>query len=104
MANPYVQECDDFIILQNTPAELIEKIPVEGIRKGMNSGEYQVPVEWDKRYSIFIILRDLGFAFSIGRGWSPAAQFEDLRKKGLVAGAYKQIFWRSPSNYEIVEK
>ena len=59
---------------------------------------------WQFRYSdesnlasILAALRDLGFAFMGGPGWSPAAVFEDLREKGLLSGSYHEIVWVGPN-------
>lgn len=59
---------------------------------------------WDIAYSsdeqlakILTSLRDAGFAF-LGEpsGWPPTEIFEDLRKRGLLNGPYREITWLGP--------
>ncbi|MDD5492357.1 MAG: hypothetical protein PHV60_06740 [bacterium] len=54
--------------------------------------------------SFYVKLRDLGILFSAGKDWSPAAQFEELRDKGLITGKFKMIGWSGPDKYEVIEK
>jgi hypothetical protein len=57
----------------------------------------------EEKAKIFKLLRDSDFAFSIGKEWSPAEQFEELREHGLLDGSYRQILWKKKNDYQIKE-
>lgn len=48
-------------------------------------------------------LRDLGFAFSVGKGWGPAEIVEFYREQNLLVGDYKKISWRNSDEWTITE-
>lgn len=101
---PYVSYCDDDIKLKDVPDELAAQLIKSGAQKGLKDGEFSFPIERDEdRITLFVRLRDWGFAFAAGREWSPAEQFEDLRDKGKLFGVFKCIVWRGPNDPTIKE-
>jgi len=50
-------------------------------------------------------LNRFGFLF-VGEpaGWPPAEVFDNLRKKGLLNEKFKEIRWRGPNDWYIVER
>lgn len=55
--------------------------------------------------TVFLIekLAGMGALFSYGQGWAPSQVMDYLKEKGKVNFSYKEIMWRSPDNYEIIE-
>jgi hypothetical protein len=105
MDKPYVSYCDDSIKLKNVGKTMEGKIIELGGKQNGPIGEYLVPLGAEAaKPRLFSILRELGFAFSAGREWSPAEQFEELREKGLLQGKFSCVIWRGPNNYSISEK
>jgi hypothetical protein len=104
MDAPYVSYCDDSIKLKNVGKAMEDSILKLGGKRA-STGEYIIPLndEADKA-PLFSALRGLGFAFSAGREWSPAEQFEELRDKGFIQGKFSCVIWRGPNNFSIVEK
>jgi ankyrin repeat protein len=47
------------------------------------------------------VLRDLGFAFSAGRDWSPAVYIDHLKQTGLVCGEFLKIYWLAPGKWSL---
>ncbi len=50
-------------------------------------------------------LNSLGFLF-VGEpgGWPPAEDFDYIRKKGLLSEKFKEIRWRGPDDWFIIER
>lgn len=44
-------------------------------------------------------LRELGFAFSAGPGWSPIEIVQHLRDQRLVSGQFTEIYWTGPGKW-----
>lgn len=65
---------------------------------------YNVDFE-DEKKQFFLIekLAGMGALFSYGQGWAPSQVMDYLKEKGKVNFSYKEIMWRSPDNYEIIE-
>lgn len=55
----------------------------------------------EAKIKVLCLLRDMGFAFSAGPGWSPSEVFEDLRDRKLLSGTYKRISWTAPGKWRI---
>lgn len=50
-------------------------------------------------------LNRLGFLFIGGQtGWPPAEVFDQIRKKKLLSEKFKEITWREPDDWLIVER
>ena len=59
----------------------------------------------DELAKLIGILRDAGFAMVGGvSGWPPAAVFEDLRRKGKLAGEFTEMVWRSPTEPVVTKR
>jgi len=54
---------------------------------------------------IFLIkkLAEIGALFSYGHGWAPSQVMDYLKEQGKIDFSYREIMWRSPDNYEIIE-
>lgn len=65
---------------------------------------YNVKFE-DEKEQFFLIekLAELGALFSYGQGWAPSQVMCYLKEQGKIKFPYKEIMWRSPNNYEIIE-
>lgn len=63
-----------------------------------STGTYKMGANTDAVIAkVFIELRDMGFAFSVGPpAWSPSELFEHYRKNGLVSGEFIEIYWTGP--------
>ena len=50
-------------------------------------------------------LNELGFLF-IGEpaGWPPAEIFDQTRKKGLLSDNFKEVRWRGPGDWFVIER
>jgi len=50
-------------------------------------------------------LNSLGFLF-VGEpaGWPPAEVFDHIRKKGLSSDKFKEVRWRGPGDWFIIER
>ncbi|MBN2353038.1 MAG: hypothetical protein JXD23_10755 [Spirochaetales bacterium] len=93
------------IFLDNVQPNLKKDLSVFGAT-ARNNSEVQMSIKYsseEEKITLFIALRDLHIAFSAGHDWSPAAQFEDFRDRGLITGKYLRIAWREPNNYKITE-
>ncbi len=63
------------------------------------TGTYRIMVSNDELVAkIFIELRDMGFAFSAGPGWSPSQLFERFRETGLLSGEFLEVYWTGPGS------
>ena len=50
-------------------------------------------------------LNELGFLFAGSpHGWPPAEIFSDLREKKMLTGNFKEIKWRGPGDWFVVER
>ncbi|MGY3310637.1 hypothetical protein ACVW06_003662 [Pantoea ananatis] len=65
---------------------------------------YDVNFEGEKE-QLFLIekLAEMGALFSYGQGWAPSQVMDYLKEKGKIKFPYREIMWRSPGNYEIIE-
>ena len=105
---PYVslvKEDKIYIYLNNEYKKKLESLNIKLKEDNL------VETRWIVSYSsetelvdLFIKLRDLDIAFSIGKGWGPSEKFEELREKGLIKGKYKFIASRGPGKIFIEEK
>lgn len=59
----------------------------------------------DEKEQFFLIekLAELGALFSYGQGWAPSQVMGYLKEQGKIKVPYKEVMWRSPNNYEIIE-
>lgn len=48
-------------------------------------------------------LVEIDALFSAGRDWSPESLLDLYREQGVIQTPYKVIFWRSPSEFEIIQ-
>ncbi len=105
MNKPYVSFCDDTIKLKEIRGEIIQRILDLGAKNTGNEAEYMIPLPSESnKPKLFEKLRDIGIAFSTGREWSPAEQFEELREKGLIKGTFTCIIWHGPNKASMIEK
>lgn len=50
-------------------------------------------------------LNELGFLFAGGaHGWPPAEIVADLREKKLLKGNFKEVRWRGPGDWFVIER
>lgn len=54
-----------------------------------------------QRRQIVSKLVSMGALFAAGRDWSPSELAGYFRDQGVFSGAYKEIFWRGPGEFEI---
>lgn len=68
-------------------------------------GDYYNANFEDEKQQFFLIekLAGMGALFSYGQGWAPSQVMDYLKENGKVNFSYKEIMWRSPGNYEIIE-
>ncbi|MGC0796112.1 hypothetical protein WKG85_12495 [Pantoea agglomerans] len=48
-------------------------------------------------------LIEMDALFSYGQGWAPSQVMSYLKEQGKMTFPYKEILWRSPDNFEIIE-
>jgi hypothetical protein len=102
---PYVSYCDNKVKLREVRGDYVQTIIKLGGIETEEAGVFEIPLpEESEKPKLFSALRDMGIAFSSGREWSPAEQFEDLRDKGLVSGEYACLVWRGPDNASAMKK
>jgi hypothetical protein len=85
----YVSFVGDNVFVENVTNTEHKKVFIE--LNGRKDND--IPLRWNipvpdinQQARVFSILRNLGIPFSVGRDWSPEAQFEELREKGLLSG------------------
>jgi hypothetical protein len=101
---PYVSYCDKTVRLKNLPEDLETKLVDLGGKRNTAGEEYLIPVLGrEDTARIFTILQKMGVAFSAGREWSPAEQFEELREKGFVSGKFLCIEWLGAGTFRTRE-
>jgi hypothetical protein len=103
---PFISFVGDKIFIDNVKPEFIETLKKLGAVED-ESEKFRLTIELHteiEKINAFSALRDSGIPFSAGHDWSPAAQFEELRDRGLLNGKYKHIGWRGPNDYKIEEK
>lgn len=99
---PYVKKADtNEIVVLVVDATLQAELAQAGfISQGGTPDLLVRPVKDDaEKASVFTFLREKGFAWSRGREWCPAEIFEWLRDQKLLAGTFKAISWRSPTDW-----
>ena len=66
---------------------------------------YSIEINSEKEQLSFIEkLANAGALFSYGHGWAPSEVMGCLKDDGKIKFPYKIIMWRSPNNYEIIDK
>ncbi|KAA8669628.1 hypothetical protein [Pantoea dispersa] len=74
-----------------------------GFSKKNNS--YSIKTNNEKeQLSIVEQLANANALFSYGQGWAPSEVMGYLKDDGKIKFPYKVIMWRSPNNYEIIDK
>ncbi len=106
--NLVVNILDDKIYLRNMSSEMIDAVKKIGAFQKQIAGE---PV-WlisctddDELAKKLHNLNSLGFLF-VGEpaGWPPAEVFDYMRKKGLLRDKFKEVQWRGPGDWFIIER
>lgn len=73
-----------------------------GFSVGSEKNSFLISLKNDQeKYFLIEKLRDEGFAFSGGSGWSPSEVVDFLRDQGYVSGKYLRISWQYPGSYII---
>ena len=68
------------------------------------SDAYFIKLDNEKeQLSLLKKLTEIGAVFSYGHGWAPSQVMGYLKEQGKVNFSYKEIMWRSPDNYEIID-
>ncbi|MEG3129005.1 hypothetical protein SC171_14645 [Pantoea cypripedii] len=66
---------------------------------------YSIKINSEKEQLSFVEkLANAGALFSYGHGWAPSEVMGYLKDDGKINFPYKVIMWRSPNNYEIIDK
>jgi hypothetical protein len=100
----YVKAANDKYVIVNTDDAPKKKALMErGFEEHKNGDFHRMVENAEKKALVLEDLRDLGFAFSVGPGWSPSEVFEDLRDRNLLQGCYKRLSWTGPKQFHITE-
>ncbi len=97
------------IRLENVSEESINSIKAIGAQESKIAGEIVWLIPYADKRELAARLQDLnqlGFLF-VGEyplGWPPAEVFIHLRDKKLIKGRFKEINWRGPNDWFIVER
>lgn len=99
---PYVKAADDrYVVVRPFDTSDHSYLVANGFHDEGN-GDFSKRVEHVQEKVILMAdLRDHGFAFSTGSGWSPSEVFEELRDKGLLEGSYERISWSGPGCFHV---
>ncbi len=98
----------DDIYLKNISTDKIDAIREIGAHEEKDSGKTVWAIGYRDEHDLAAKLADLnrlGFLF-VGEpaGWPPAAVFDYLREKKLLKGSFKEITWRGPGDWFIIER
>lgn len=98
-----IQADAEMVVVSVADTALQTELALAGfIRQGTASDLFARPVKDDaEKASVFSFLRERGFAWSRGREWCPAEVFEWLRDQKLIAGTFKAISWKSPTEWVV---
>lgn len=55
-----------------------------------------------EQLSLLEKLAGIGVLFSYGHGWAPSQVMGYLKEQGKIHFTYKEIMWRSPGDYDII--
>lgn len=103
MNEKYVSCIADHIAVINGLAQDFEGL--HGIHiKQPETGKIEIWLDADtheEKARILSYLRDKGYAFSYGAGWSPSEIFEYYKENNLLKGKYKRIYWENPKSCKI---
>ena len=97
------------IRLENVASNIVDAIKNIGAREVQILGKTLWTIEYAGERDLADKLRklsELGFLF-IGEdpgGWPPAVVLSKLREKGLLKGNFREVSWRGPDDWFIVER
>ncbi len=70
---------------------------------GRMSARHRRPLDFPAMGRLATRLRDRGFAFGAGHGWSPAETVAFLRDEGHFQGPYVEIYWGEGGAWQLRE-
>lgn len=96
------------IYLKNVSTEAIDILKEMGATEDVSTGENYWKMDFendDVLLEKLIQLNKLGFLF-VGEaaGWPPAEVFDYMKERKSVSGKFKEIRWRGPGNWFIIER
>lgn len=98
----------DLISLENVSESVRDAIVAFDARISQLEGRTSWKIPFSNRLELaekFKGLNQLGFLFAGGpHGWPPAEVFADLRDKKLITGNFKEVRWRGPGNWFIIDR
>lgn len=98
----FVTRIDSEVVVIAEAMEAAIKLSNMGLLGGSEQHSYFVsPIRDQEKYVLIEKLRDEGFAFSGGSGWSPSEIVEYERGQGHVSGNFLRISWQSEKSYTV---
>lgn len=96
------------VYLQNISADVMDAIKEIGAIEYEIAGRPVCSVEYSDDHELakkLHHLNRLGFLF-VGEpaGWPPAEIFDHIREKGLLREKFREISWRSPGDWFVVQR
>lgn len=96
------------IYLENMSSQMIDRVKEMGVIQIPYGAEliwlFECPDENRLRTTLQELNR-LGFLFAGSpHGWPPAEIVADLREKKMLTGNFKEVRWRGPGDWYIIER
>lgn len=98
----YVIRIDKEMVVVAKDMAAAVKLVKLGFSCSTEQNSYLLPLKNDQeKYALIEALRDEGFAFSDGNGWSPSEVVDYERDQGHVSGKFLRISWQSPNSHAV---